>query len=196
MSALDELMSNEVSAKAVLEGSHYHSTYSDWRAARSFIARAIDGDGSILDVGCANGLLLACLQKWSNFSLVPFGIDIDEERLQQARELFPAPAAHFANMPVESLHQLSAACLPNAYRYVYWNIWDGWHFDKADQRQALKSAASIVLPGGRLILGFYDRDPVHIPQKIIRIAELLRQPPQKIENHPRREMLIWFNSTR
>ena len=35
-----------------------------WRSEREPILDAIDGDGEILDIGCANGYLLECLMTW------------------------------------------------------------------------------------------------------------------------------------
>ncbi len=36
-----------------------------WARARSVIAKAIDQDGTFLDVGCANGLLMESIQYWA-----------------------------------------------------------------------------------------------------------------------------------
>ena len=38
-----------------------------WKAARSAIARGIDAPGTFLDVGCANGLLMESIARWSTF---------------------------------------------------------------------------------------------------------------------------------
>ena len=36
-----------------------------WRAERSPILEAVDGDGDLLDIGCANGYLAECLVEWA-----------------------------------------------------------------------------------------------------------------------------------
>ena len=35
-----------------------------WRSERGPILEAIDVDGELLDIGCANGYLLECLVRW------------------------------------------------------------------------------------------------------------------------------------
>ncbi len=35
-----------------------------WRAERGPILEAVEGDGDLLDIGCANGYLLECLVAW------------------------------------------------------------------------------------------------------------------------------------
>jgi hypothetical protein len=60
-----------------------------WRAARHGIVEAIDGDGSFLDVGCANGLLLESIVEWSRFELEPYGIDFAPALVHLARRRLP-----------------------------------------------------------------------------------------------------------
>jgi hypothetical protein len=60
-----------------------------WRAARHGIVEAIDGDGSFLDVGCANGLLLESVVEWSPFAIEPHGIDFAPGLVHLARRRLP-----------------------------------------------------------------------------------------------------------
>ena len=43
--------------------------FKQWTKIRFFISKSINKDGSILDIGCANGLLLRCLQEWCGYKL-------------------------------------------------------------------------------------------------------------------------------
>jgi trans-aconitate methyltransferase len=53
------------------------------------IAAAIDRDGDLLDVGCANGHLLECLVDWTGddgHRIVPYGLDVSAALVARARE--------------------------------------------------------------------------------------------------------------
>jgi hypothetical protein len=60
-----------------------------WEAARRAIARAIDAPGTLLDIGCANGLLMDSLVRWSAFAIEPYGVDFAPGLVALARERFP-----------------------------------------------------------------------------------------------------------
>lgn len=68
------------------------------RAEREPILEAIDGDGDLLDVGCANGYLLECLVRWGRqrgSRLVPHGVDFGPRLIQMAKARFPLLASNF-----------------------------------------------------------------------------------------------------
>jgi Methyltransferase domain len=54
---------------------------------------AVDRDGTFLDVGCANGLLMESVVAWSPFALEPYGIDFAPGLVDLARRRLP----HWAN---------------------------------------------------------------------------------------------------
>ena len=60
-----------------------------WRAAREGIVEAIDRDGTFLDVGCANGLLLESVVNWSPFAIDPYRIDFAPGLVHLARRRLP-----------------------------------------------------------------------------------------------------------
>ena len=60
-------------------GSGFRGDEARWRRARSPIASAIDRNGTLLDVGCANGLLMECLADWAGKDgtrIEPYGLDL------------------------------------------------------------------------------------------------------------------------
>lgn len=151
----------------LLEGSCVYSDVRDpavllaeWERSRRFITRAIDSPGSILDYGSANGFLLRSLQEWSDHRLVPFGIEIDEDRLMQAHNLYPAIRSHFAR-PDEPRPD----AFPASFDYVYWAAGDNVDFRDAGNERWLREIMGLTAHGGRFILGLYD-SRVHNQQKI------------------------------
>ncbi|TMM18441.1 MAG: class I SAM-dependent methyltransferase [Actinobacteria bacterium] len=54
------------------------------------------GGGNVLDLGCGNGALLERLAAAAP-GLVPFGVDVDPERIEHARQLHPGHGANFVS---------------------------------------------------------------------------------------------------
>lgn len=69
--------------------SGFHGSTERWEAARRPIVEAIDRDGTFLDVGCANGLLLESVAEWSPFAVEPYGIDFAPGLVELARSRLP-----------------------------------------------------------------------------------------------------------
>lgn len=65
--------------------SGFHGSAERWDAARSPIVEAIDRDGTFLDVGCANGLLMESVIAWSGYELEPYGVDFAPGLVDLAR---------------------------------------------------------------------------------------------------------------
>jgi hypothetical protein len=64
----------------------------EWERFRRPIAAAIETDGSFLDIGCANGLLMESVVKWAledGQRLEPYGLDISEKLAGLARGRLP-----------------------------------------------------------------------------------------------------------
>jgi SAM-dependent methyltransferase len=79
----------------LLEGSDFHGSYRAWEQMRRPLTSLIDSSESVLDVGCGNGFLLACLLLWSRNNFLPFGFDINPRRIAMARTLMPAFSPNF-----------------------------------------------------------------------------------------------------
>jgi 2-polyprenyl-3-methyl-5-hydroxy-6-metoxy-1,4-benzoquinol methylase len=73
-------------------GSGFGGDASEWRAARSMLCDAIERDGTFLDVGCANGLLMESVVAWcaeKGVHVEPYGLDISEPLVELARTRLP-----------------------------------------------------------------------------------------------------------
>jgi hypothetical protein len=137
--------------------SGFHGGSERWRAERGPILDAIEADGELLDVGCANGYLLECLVKWAKergITLTPFGLDQGARLIELARQRLPALADHFF---VGNAWDWQP---PQSFRYVY-SLYDcvPVEFLATYARRLL----DWVGPGGRLILGAYGSRSRGIP---------------------------------
>ncbi len=78
-----------LAARTPWEGSGKQGSAEDWEYARNHLVDAIVGDGSFLDVGCANGYLLECLPRWTPHLIDRYGLDIAPELVELARRRLP-----------------------------------------------------------------------------------------------------------
>ncbi|HEY3231680.1 MAG TPA: hypothetical protein VGJ87_20800, partial [Roseiflexaceae bacterium] len=81
-----------------LRQSGYSGGPINWRKKRGVVLEAVDGDGTFLDVGCANGYLLECLVPWAQergVQLIPYGLDIGARLIHLAQQRLPQWADHF-----------------------------------------------------------------------------------------------------
>jgi len=137
--------------------SEYNCTsgdYKEWEDKRRFIARAINDNGTILDIGCAGGFLLRSLQEWSEYELIPYGIDINGSAIEQSKRLFPAIKDHFLEMDLRNLAQLPSFGFPEQYDFIYLSTGDDVDILDSQWSDFIKT---VILPmtQKRLILGFY-----------------------------------------
>jgi hypothetical protein len=64
----------------------------DWELARRLVVRPVHHDGTFLDLGCANGLLMESVHRWGAEDgrwLDPYGLDASERLVALARERLP-----------------------------------------------------------------------------------------------------------
>jgi hypothetical protein len=69
-----------------------HASVGDWRAKRQHLSAPMDRDGSWLDVGCANGFLMATLPSWCaerDVNIEPYGLELLPRVADLARALQP-----------------------------------------------------------------------------------------------------------
>jgi SAM-dependent methyltransferase len=121
-----------------------------WRTEREPILEAVEGDGDLLDIGCANGYLLRCLVDRGaerGLRLTPHGIDIGPRLVEEAKRWHPGLEGNF--------HVANGwDWRPRRrFRYVY-SLYDCVPEDLlADYVRRLLER--VVAPGGRLIVGAY-----------------------------------------
>lgn len=73
-------------------GSGFRGDAGRWELTRRPIASAVDRDGTFLDVGCANGLLMESLVAWAGEDgprVEPYGLDLIPTLAALARERLP-----------------------------------------------------------------------------------------------------------
>ena len=66
-----------------------------WELARRPIVEAIDGPGTFLDIGCANGHLMECVARWSPHPVEPYGLDFAPGLVELARRRLPHMAGRY-----------------------------------------------------------------------------------------------------
>ncbi len=137
--------------------------FNQWTKIRSFISKSINKGGKFLDIGCANGFLLRCLQEWCDYKIEPYGIDKSRDSIKQAKELFPLQRKNFIvkdlfKLPKSGLEEVSRLGLPTKYDFIYWNVWDTIKFVNQKEVDAVKKMLEAVSANGRLVFGFYNND--------------------------------------
>lgn len=194
----NKLIEDRERTKYLIKGSGLKNrNFEKWERKRRFIAQAINKDGSILDIGCANGFLLKCLQEWSGRKLIPYGIDLNQRRIKQAKELFPLQADNFIVKDVkkvQNLLDLTEYKFPPKFDFIYWNIWDPWKFENQEEVSFLKTFLKAVSDGGRLILGFYESDQEK-NKKIKKLKELGFKFSGTLENRSGKEIIIYIDKS-
>lgn len=166
-----------------------------WEDVRKFIAKAVNQDGNILDIGCANGFLLVCLQEWSEYKLTPYGIDTDAILIHEAKKLFPEYENNFIALPLEEIFELEKYGLPKKYNLIYWNVWDNWQFSRQEEIEDLKLLFDSLDGKGRLILGFYDAQKENNLKRIENLKANGFTPNSILENPVpgKPEIICWFD---
>jgi Methyltransferase domain len=64
----------------------------DWERFRRPVVGPVERDGSFLDIGCANGLLMESVVQWAgeeDHTLEPYGLDVSEKLAELARQRLP-----------------------------------------------------------------------------------------------------------
>jgi SAM-dependent methyltransferase len=153
----EEIIKDQDLAKKLIEDCYFKSTepVPRWEKARKFISKAFDKPGSVLDIGCANGFLLKSLQFWSKQKLLPYGIDIVEENIIKAKDLFGIHQDNFVATSLGNLLKEYPRSLPNQFDYIYWAYWSNLGEIK---KESVDILLSHLKPDGKLIIGFYPED--------------------------------------
>jgi SAM-dependent methyltransferase len=121
-----------------------------WEQRRRVIAEAIHRDGTFLDVGCANGLLMETLPGWAaarGHRIEPHGLDISPQLAALARRRLPAWA--------DRIHVGNAATWTPPRRYDFVRTELAYVPPGHEPRLISHLIERVVAPGGRLILCAY-----------------------------------------
>ena len=166
--------------------------YEIWKEKKQLITKAINKDGNILDIGCANGFLLRSLIEWSKFKLTPYGIDVEMNLIEDAKKLLPEYSKNFMTCSLRNLENVCGKDLPKDFDFVYWNVWDNFTFENQADLDGLKKLFCVVKNGGRLILGFYDVDKNRRLDKINSIKKQGYEIKGKIDSRYT-ETIVWID---
>lgn len=124
----------------------------DWEEGRRPIARAIDRDGTFLDIGCANGLLMESIVRWSEHEVEPYGLDFAPRLAELARRRLPHWADRIFVGDARSWEP------PRRFGFVRTEL---VYAGEGEQRAFVERLLERFLePGGRLIVCGYGGDPV------------------------------------
>lgn len=129
--------------KTLLERSGIDGDEITWKRCREVYLEAIDKNGSILDVGCANAYLLYSLMKWSKHKLIPYGIDLAPELIEEAKKMLPNYKEHFF------VADLNSFKTKKKFTFVIIG-------HKICKKRICDKYYKMVEKGGRLIISAYD----------------------------------------
>lgn len=130
-----KLLNDKEKTAQLLTGSSFiNEPFQKWEEQRYFISTAIDKSGTCLDVGCGNGFLTKCLVEWSGHKLIPYGIDVNPEYIDQAKELFPTYKKNFKvvnfHTKLPEVNISRQLWLFKKFDFLIWNVWDNYYFKK------------------------------------------------------------------
>jgi hypothetical protein len=129
-------------------GSGHSGTQATWDASRGLVMEAVDGSGTFLDVGCANGLLMESVERWSHdrgHAVEPYGVEISPRLAELARRRYPRWHDRIWAANADGWHP------PMRFLFVR----TGLEYVPARRREAFVRhlVDNVVEPGGRLIFG-------------------------------------------
>lgn len=121
-----------------------------WEIGRRPIVTAIDRSGTFLDIGCANGLLMESVVRWSEHSIEPYGLDFAEGLVELARQRLPEWAERIFHGDALEWEA------PRQFDFVRTEL---VYAPELRRRELAERLLGWVAPGGRLIVCGYG-EPV------------------------------------
>jgi len=142
-------------------GSGFGGTPAQWRFKRENVLAGMERSGTFLDLGCANGLLMQSVHEWAaerGLSVEPYGVDLAADLVAEARRRLPRWADRiWVGNALTWQHPAG-----RRFRYVHLllDLVPGGR-----RRELIDHAATLVEPGGRLLVSHYlsegsTEDPV------------------------------------
>lgn len=191
-SSFQQLIKSSEKLQDLLVNCSFSGSFEAWEQRKAFIAEAIHKDGSFLDLGSGNGFLIRCLQEWSGCSLVPYGVDINSDYIQKAKQLFPEYEQNFVVFDSRDIDMLSDY-LPVQYDFIFHS--SNWSTFPPKRRhvELLDTMIEYVKPGGRLIVGSYSEEKTDNLNAIEGLKELGARFDEVFENPESTNILAWID---
>ncbi len=141
-----------------------------WEKKRRVLAQAFERDGSWLDIGCANGLLMETIARWTaenGVHVEPYGLDLSARIVAVARQRLPHWAGRIRSGNVMTWEPprrfdyvtVLADCVPPARRR-----------DLID-----RLLTRFLHPRGRLVFSIYVPHPPEPPAEPLSASDVLRR---------------------
>ena len=151
-----------------LGGSGFRGDEVRWERARRPIVSAVDRDGTFLDVGCANGLLMESVAAWAaedGFRVEPYGLDLIESLAAIARRRLPQWENRIFSGNVTDWHP------PLRFDFVHTNL----EYVPPHRRREMveRLLCEYLVAGGRLIVSSYGSSRCPSP-RAEPVGEILR----------------------
>lgn len=124
-----------------------------WEYARRGVLAAIDRPGDFLDIGCANGLLMESVARWSaedGVPLEPYGVDISAALVDLARRRCPQWADRFW---VGNAREVDPG-----RRFDFVRTGLDYVPARTIGAYVARLLRDLVAPGGRLIVGMFNEE--------------------------------------
>jgi SAM-dependent methyltransferase len=121
-----------------------------WERFRRLVVAPVRRDGTYLDIGCANGLLMECIVRWAaeeGHAIEPYGLDFSEKLVELARGRLPAWR--------DRIHLGNALFWEPPMRFDYVRTELMYVPDERRREYAERLLERFVAPGGRLIVCSY-----------------------------------------
>lgn len=131
-------------------GSGFRGDADRWRRARRIIVEAIDHNGTFLDIGCANGLLMESIAAWAceeGHTIEPYGLELSPAIAELARRRLPAWQDRIFAGDVTTWRPLQ--------RFDFVRTELVYVPDAARHQLVVRCLDYLIAPGGRLIICSY-----------------------------------------
>lgn len=144
------LETSYLAATTLEGGSGFGGDAERWRQNRRVVADAVHRDGTFLDVGCANGLLMESVVAWAasdGHAIEPYGLDLSDRLAAEARRRLPQWA--------DRIWVGNCATWDPPFRFDF--VCTRLEYVREPRRaeHAARVLRDFVAPGGRLIVQSY-----------------------------------------